>query len=144
MRAITLWQPWASLWINGVKIDETRHWSTDYRGALAVHAAQRPIDRHLDDALVAICRRVFGPFWREHCPRSALIGTLNLVDCLRTETLVTDAASVAVYDNYVCGNFERGRFAWRGADRRQFAQPIPYKGKQGWFSVPDELVRAAA
>lgn len=38
MRAITLWQPWASLIAIGAKTIETRSWSTAYRGPLAIHA----------------------------------------------------------------------------------------------------------
>lgn len=39
MKALTLWQPWASLVALGVKTIETRSWSTGYRGPLAIHAA---------------------------------------------------------------------------------------------------------
>lgn len=41
MKAITLWQPWASLVAVGLKRAETRGWSTRYRGPLAIHAAAR-------------------------------------------------------------------------------------------------------
>lgn len=40
-KALTLWQPWASLVALGVKTIETRSWSTAYRGPLAIHAAAR-------------------------------------------------------------------------------------------------------
>ena len=50
MRALTLHQPWASLIANGVKTIETRSWSTNYRGPLAIHAGmKRPasgVDTH--------------------------------------------------------------------------------------------------
>lgn len=41
VKALTLWQPWASLVALGVKTIETRSWSTKYRGPLAIHAAVR-------------------------------------------------------------------------------------------------------
>ena len=41
MKAITLWQPWASLIAVGAKTIETRGWATNYRGPLAIHAAKR-------------------------------------------------------------------------------------------------------
>ncbi len=41
MKALTLWQPWASLVALGVKTIETRSWSTTYRGPLAIHAAAK-------------------------------------------------------------------------------------------------------
>lgn len=43
MKALTLWQPWASLVARGEKTIETRSWPTDYRGPLAIHAAARPM-----------------------------------------------------------------------------------------------------
>lgn len=47
MKALTLWQPWATLVALGVKTIETRSWSTSYRGPLAIHAATRPISDRL-------------------------------------------------------------------------------------------------
>lgn len=44
VRALTLWQPWASLVAVGAKTIETRGWSTDYRGPLLIHAAKRKPD----------------------------------------------------------------------------------------------------
>jgi activating signal cointegrator 1 len=40
---LTLWQPWASLISLGVKSIETRSWSTQYRGPLAIHAAAKVV-----------------------------------------------------------------------------------------------------
>ncbi len=40
MKALTLWQPWASAVAVGAKRIETRAWSTEYRGPLAIHAAK--------------------------------------------------------------------------------------------------------
>ena len=41
MKAITLWQPWASLIACGAKKYETRSWATRYRGPIAIHAAKK-------------------------------------------------------------------------------------------------------
>lgn len=41
MKAITLWQPWASLIAIGAKKYETRSWKTNYRGPIAIHAAKK-------------------------------------------------------------------------------------------------------
>ncbi len=40
MKVITLTQPWATLVSIGMKMIETRSWSTKYRGPLAIHAAK--------------------------------------------------------------------------------------------------------
>lgn len=52
MKALTLWQPWASLIAVGAKTIETRGWATNYRGPLAIHAAKRRPDvEMLEDGL---------------------------------------------------------------------------------------------
>jgi hypothetical protein len=38
MKALTIRQPWASLFALGVKQMETRSWDTKYRGPIAIHA----------------------------------------------------------------------------------------------------------
>lgn len=49
MKAITLWQPYASLIACGAKKHETRSWATGYRGPIAIHASSRNINRVLKD-----------------------------------------------------------------------------------------------
>lgn len=41
MKAITIWQPWASLLAIGAKQYETRSWETKYSGPIAIHAAKK-------------------------------------------------------------------------------------------------------
>lgn len=144
VRAISLWQPWASLWVAGVKVHETRHWPTDYRGPLVVHAAKRPIDRYLGVLLEAVCENAFGVGWRRsgQVPLGALLGMVELVDCYPTEHCAqggTPAHIVGSVD-WRCGNFNPGRCAWRAAAPRAFSRPVPWKGKQGLFWVPGDVV----
>lgn len=49
MKAITIWQPWASLLACGAKQYETRSWETKYRGPIAIHAAAKSIKSILKD-----------------------------------------------------------------------------------------------
>lgn len=72
MRVLTVRQPWASLIALGVKTIETRSWSTDYRGPLAIHAAA-----------------TWAPGWRgrwfsrhdlDQSPAGAVLHALSLVD----------------------------------------------------------------
>jgi hypothetical protein len=39
-KALSLWQPWASLIVLGHKDKETRSWPTSYRGRLWIHATK--------------------------------------------------------------------------------------------------------
>jgi hypothetical protein len=138
MKAISLWQPWASLWCSDAKIHETRHWPTKHRGWLLVHAAKRTIDDYQgDDRLDQICEGIWGNHWGQDLPRGALIGMVNIADCLRTETVL---AGYQEPDDYECGDFSAGRFAWKRDLFRVFPKPIPYRGSQGFFEVPDDLI----
>lgn len=47
MKALTLWQPWATLVAMEVKKIETRCWSTKYRGEIAIHSAVKPQAKYL-------------------------------------------------------------------------------------------------
>lgn len=133
MRAISLWQPWASLWAIGRKRFETRHWATKHRGPLVIHAAQRVCVDIADD-LEAICRDQFGNTWTRGLTRGALLGTCTLLDCIPTDGIHVGPEERAQ------GNFETGRFAWDVDDRKLLPRPIPFRGHQSIFQVPDDLI----
>lgn len=92
MKALTLWQPWASLVALGVKTIETRSWSTKYRGPLAIHAAARrpPVLTSVGGWTVFSRSRVLDPYdTRMVCvetnrsvplPLGAVVATADLVD----------------------------------------------------------------
>jgi hypothetical protein len=104
-----------------------------------VHATKRfEKDFEPGDPLRMILDDEFGGDWALDLPTGALIGMVNLVDCLPTQTFSGDAA--ASDDDRECGDFAPGRFAWKRDEFRLFDQPIPYRGRQGIFSVPDELI----
>jgi activating signal cointegrator 1 len=136
MKAITLHQPWASLWCSGRKVHETRHWPTKNRGWIAVHAAMK-IVYNVDPELAEILCDEFGGHWGMDLPRGALIGRVHLVDCWPTKMLFRLAA--ANEDDRICGDFSEGRWAWKADQFKTFKRPIPMKGRQGFFSVPDNL-----
>ena len=131
MRAISLWQPWASLWLSDLKLHETRHWPTKYRGPLLVHAAKK-IVFDLDITLNEIVEDEFGPHWGIELTRGAIIGEVELVDCISTNYF---PAAYSITDDAICGNFEPDRFAWRRGKFTKFVNPIPYKGRQQFFDV---------
>lgn len=143
MKAISLWQPWASLWCSPNKRHETRHWSTAHRGHLLVHAAQKIVLDLVDDEFEDIVSSEFGGHWGMDLPRGAIVGMVDLIDVIPTEKIVagfrwTDEEKI---DN-ACGNFDDGRFGWRRGTYWRFPQPIPYRGRQAMFDVPREVVAA--
>ena len=128
MKALSLWQPWASLWACGRKSYETRSWSTSYSGPLLIHAA-KTMCTDIADELREICEDEFGGHWAVELPVGALIATCELVSCLPTERVHVDT------DEHAQGNFTPGRFAWGASNSRVFDHPIPYRGRQQLFEV---------
>lgn len=140
MKAISLWQPWASLWLTDRKIHETRGRRTSHRGMLLVHAAQR-FERDVEDDLRAILEDEFGGHWSMDLPTGALIGVVELVDCRRAEDIIREEGGFAFTrtDDWHCGNFAPGRYGWKRGRFHSFTRPIPFRGKQGIITVPDDL-----
>jgi len=141
MRAISLHQPFASLWLSPHKLHETRHWLTNIRGPVIVHASKK-IETEVSDRVDFLCRSRFGTNWRTDLPRGALLGQVHIIDCLRAENIYPVQPSTD--DDFACGHFKFGRYGWRrAAEYRIFERPILFKGKQGFFNVPDELIAGA-
>lgn len=142
MKAISLWQPWASLWACGRKTYETRHWAPSYRGELLVHAAKKICVDDISDELHAICEDEFGGHWAFELPRGALIARCTLVDCIRTEQLNISPTD----EEDLLSNFEPGRFGWKSAGMTLLERPIPWRGMQSLFEValPGEAAPVAA
>jgi hypothetical protein len=136
IKAISLWQPWASLIAAGLKRHETRHWLTQYRGAIAIHAS-KTLDRA--GAPDALCDAVFGLDWRDTLPRGAVIATAELTQVHHAATIVARLTRA----DLASGNFAAGRFAWRLDSVRALDEPIPLIGRQGLFNwtPPEDLAQ---
>lgn len=127
IKAISLWQPWASLAAAGVKRHETRHWSTAYRGPIAIHAAKT---MDLAGAPDQLCEAVHGRFWAHDLPRGVVVAVACLAACDPAER-VADHLTRA---DRAAGNFAHGRFAWRLEQVRRLLNPVPLVGRQGLFN----------
>lgn len=104
-----MWQPWASLWVAGPKVHETRGRRFNYRGWLAVCAAQRPPDnvRDTDPRLEEICVRQFGADWRQTIPLGKVVGAVLVRDCYHA----TFPNKPVSDDDEVCGYWGSNRYA---------------------------------
>lgn len=125
MKAISLWQPWASLMVLGHKRIETRTWKTDYTGELAIHAAKRlfiPDNPALVEVLERLGINLFS------FPRGAIVGTVKLIKCIATGY---DFRPLG-YEN-LFGDYTPGRYGWITTDAKTFDIPIPCRGRQGLF-----------
>lgn len=144
MKCISLWQPWATLWVLSdpdEKVFETRGWHTSHRGPLLVHAAKKK-DGEVRDFLKST--GVKETFWERHgitdleneLPFGAIIGVVDLIGCSRMDRMPEPSERERMW-----GNWEPDRFAWERANRPiMFPVPIPYRGEQMIFNVPDSII----
>jgi len=69
-------------------------------------------------------------------PLGCIVATCTLMGCRRTEDVVHQITEI----ERIYGNYEIGRFAWFLTDIVALPEAIPFKGHQGFFHVPDELL----
>ena len=151
MKAISLWEPWASLIRIGAKTYETRSWATSYRGPLLICAAKT----REKDYLVANAdfqRGLQKLFWNvtdvkfpvtiteQHLNFGKAVAIVELIRCEPTENLkFSDFSREEAF-----GDFSPGRFAWKLRIIDNKFTPFPVKGAQGLFDVeiPEGLIKS--
>jgi hypothetical protein len=110
LRCLTVQQPYAWAILRGLKRIENRSWRPNYRGRLLLHAAREHSGAlELPDGTRPPSR----------VPLGALVGTVELVDCVRYGRRLRD-------DPFACGPF-----CWLLQNPLSLARPIPCKGQLG-------------
>lgn len=150
MKAITLWQPWASLMACGAKKYETRSWpapKTLKHGELvAIHAAARPVrlEELSDEFISAWCNSLSYPpgisiLGLTMEPRGAVLAIAEFLGCFRAEEKLDEVT----VDELMFGDWSDGRYVWQLQLRYTLSTPIPAQGKQGlWeWDAPEWLMR---
>lgn len=136
MKCLTVCQPHA--WFIFADVDklaqygippkriENRNWETRYRGPLLIHAG-------------ASTKWMAG-WWDSNLPPlvyGAILGACELEGCWPNH---------AESPNWITEHYHTdgtSAFWWAIGNVRRFAEPIPYKGAQGLFNVPDSIVSKA-
>ena len=135
MKAITLWQPYASLIAEGIKRTETRNWKppasiigTD----IAIHAAMRwTRDEKQEAAYFSQELRELGPL-----PLGKVVAVVSIKAIYSTDG--TDWPKVPeVMASYRYGDYSPGRYIWHLTNIRKVAPPFIFTGRQRFFHVPD-------
>lgn len=130
MRALPLWPEWAYMAVRGFKAMETR---------------SRPI-RTIVGERVVIHATLKGPEpvgWTcQPVARGALVGTVRVLDCVQMTPEYLRMMEGHPRERML-GDYRVGRWAFALTEPRAFVVPVPWKGSQGVFMVPDEVVRVA-
>ena len=159
MKAITIWQPWASLIACGAKVYETRSWKTDYRGPIAIHAAKKDPCKMMLIGLEEFEIATNDVFEKENLawcflPRGEIIATAELVNCWHIVYHPGADVDIAKHieigaeldvpkkhpdfgrfivpskNEVLFGDWTPGRYAWELTNVKMLDKPIPAKGQQ--------------
>lgn len=147
MRAISLWQPWASLMAWGIKHNETRGRrmpATLIDSFTAIHAAKKRVpfhslDRTLRDIIGRECTRRNISY--HQLPAGKIVAAVRFKTDQPSDIMAAslmEKATPEAIEEYICGNYEPGRFAWISVEPFELCRPIPVKGKQGIMLLSPE------
>jgi hypothetical protein len=131
MKALSLWQPWASLIATGAKRYETRSWSTRYRGPLLICAA-KTMNPEVKDALMNVeIQKALAGAGVKIIPFGVAVCIVDLTDCVPAGNLSNEQIGT----DRPFGDFSLGQWAWKLENVRKVL-PFAVKGEQGVFDVP--------
>ena len=146
MRALGLWQPWASLVAHGIKTIETRSWGPPASligQRIAIHATKKKVNLKspfVDEWMIAL---------RDHghdsvsLPYGSIVCTAVLSDAWQVDgrRSQADGSVLAIgSDGKQCeidrwGDFSVGRWLWFLSDVELYSDPLPRIGRQRLFKV---------
>jgi len=141
MKAITVWQPWATLIALRLKGFETRGRRTYHHGPLAIHAGLK-VDREACEREPIKSVLAEHGYTADNLPTGAVVATTELRECFLVKRdylggvviLESDSRKThfSTTDNeFQFGDFTPGRYAWEMADVKMLPKPLLAKGQQG-------------
>jgi len=128
MKAISVWEPWATLIAMGLKQYETRSWKTFYRGPLLICASQKRLPFTEISTILSMVNLT-----PNDLSYGKALAIVDLTDVFPTENLFIQNR----YIEQKFGDFSPGRYAWKLENIRQIKEPILIHGRQGLFDVPE-------
>jgi hypothetical protein len=130
MYALSVMQPEATLLVLGARRLEVRSWHTARRGRLAIHASLAlppDADARCTAPEARGALRAAGVLDLAHLPRGAVVGTVELLDCVGVEELSEPERAL------VAGR--PGQWAFLFARPRLWPRPVRARGRLGVFPL---------
>ena len=123
MKVLSIKEPWATLIASKQKYIETRSWKTSYRGELYMHASKKLINKK-DEKIQELLKLL--P--TQEMNYGKIICKCELVDCIYMDEKFINEIKQNKQE-YICGYYQIGRFAWI-LEKMELIQPkIEAKGK---------------
>lgn len=139
LRAITLKPPWSAFVAAGMKRMETRSWRSNYLGPIAIHASKVGVTWGLGDLLEDFYELDRIDPRGVHRARGAVVAVACLSSYMRTEKLL----GLSDRERRL-GNYSPGRWAWRLEEVRALEDPVPCRGYQGLWTLPEDVEELVA
>ncbi|OBQ29031.1 MAG: hypothetical protein AN483_12885 [Aphanizomenon flos-aquae MDT14a] len=159
-KAISLHQPWASLIALEIKKRETRSWSTKYRGKLLICSTKKKyvpnselINKIFDLTDIGAFDRRRLDFlgvnttYTEYLPLGKVLCVVDLTNCDQMTANNGDNDDAFINGErpplleWLCGNWQAGRYAWELSNTNRLTKPIPIKGHQGLWIPDDSIIK---
>lgn len=158
MKALTIYQPWASLVMIGAKPYEFRRW--DYRQrerALAgqrivIHASARPVRpievediiRRMSDRISSLRAETAMPLLKRLQAAHKARGIVELSAGLGTAIIGTPRLVSSLFSSPADSDrIDHHMYAWPLTDIQPFDAPMPCRGAQGFWTWPMTQTEAA-
>lgn len=136
MKAISLTQPWATLVAIGAKAIETRSWSTQYRGSIAIHAskgfpkwARETCEMEPFESLLRHAIGYYDENYWKHLPLGCVVAKAELIAVIPTWAILKQKLASEREQEF--GDFGEGRFGWILRNVEMLENPVPCKGALG-------------
>lgn len=134
MKVLSIKEPFASLIKEKKKLIETRSWKTNYRGELYIHASiTKPSEKSLEK------RNLMSLLEDKNLNYGFIICKCNLVDCIYMTKDFINNLKQTNYQEYICGEYKEGRYAWILEDIESLKTPIEAKGQLGIWNYYNEF-----
>ena len=126
MKVLSIREPFATLIKNKKKLVETRSFKTNYRGELHIHASVTKIDKKMRNR-----KELFNLLGNESLGFGMIICKCRLVDCIYMTKEYVEDMKINHFEEYLCGEYKEGRYAWVLEDIEPLEEPIKAKGQLG-------------
>lgn len=125
MKVLTIREPFVSLIKEGIKTIETRSFKTNYRGELFIHASKsKVIPKNLRNP------KVLDLLQDKNYKYGMIVLKCYLVDCIYMDEKFIEKIKNNK-NEYLCGRYEIGRYAWVLKNIEILNTPISAKGQLG-------------
>ena len=133
MKVLSLTEPYATLIKENKKKIETRSWRTSYRGELHIHASSTQIPKEWkeNNELMQLIKESSLNFGNIICK-------CNLVDCIYMTKEYVENIKRNNYQEYICGEYKEGRYAWILKNIQVLDNPIKAKGHLSIWNYEDK------